>query len=366
MYDLTQLEQAGYQFTPLERLVFENPSFQFLYARWPIKWGRLTTGLTAEVSGNYEVSFKPADREKLAPHAAGTFFDEMSSHIRSVSILAAKVARDSSADELDQGLLRDLSFWLDKSDACSYQPFRWVKFERDHLDKLRREARLTEVAALSQGNANVVVLLLGELSPSCRKAVRDAVMADCIRRKIFDRPESTSRHAYHFPWPLCQSCEESARGGGRHDCNSPNSVVLVDCGDVPAIIKSVPSDVRRVVKPVRFTVPKSTFADNERHANASLSPRLFVFSLQMFSEKDQRNFQSELEQGLLREQAEAKRGGYRGLYSNYQVIAPARKQKPNALLLAGISRTDNWRCFLKGSNFFQGLEKTIRVDLIGG
>ncbi|MFA5022922.1 MAG: hypothetical protein WC385_02160 [Candidatus Paceibacterota bacterium] len=361
MYDRTQLEKAGYEFTPQEERVFNNPSFQFLRERnWPVKWGELTTGLSSKVE-NFRLISQPSTQQRLLPSQAGKLFDEFAPHLRSLIVLSAVIARDAT----DPDLILALSSWLNGIDSYYCHPFRWDQFEKDHTFKLRQDARTAEVARLSQGFANVVVLLLGELSPSCRETVREAIMADCLKREVFGEVEAhTSYHSYHFPWPKCQSCEEK-ESGRRQDCRNPNTVVLVDCGDVPTIIKSVPFGVRRMVKTVRFKVPKSTFEDDTRCAEATLSPSFSVFSLNLLSEEEQQRFQAELEKGLREEQARAIWGGYGGLYSKCQVLTPVGRQKPNALLLAGSPRQESWYRFFKSSDFWQGPKKTVPVDQIG-
>lgn len=357
MYDRAQLEQAGFVFTPLELKIFENPSVRFLRERnWPIKWGELTTGISVKIE-DFKLKSQRSGQQGLLPSPAGKLFDEFTPHLRSLIVLSAVIARDAT----DNDLALALSSWLDGIDSHYRHPFRWDKFERDHADKLRQEAREAEIAVLSQGFANLVVLPLGEFSHSYRETIRKSVMAGCLERETFALPDGYTSHDYYFPWPRCEWCEESKR-----DCRSPNSIVLIDCGDVPTIIKSLPRDVQRAIRPVRFKVPKSAFVDNGRHADASLAPRLFVFSLQLLSEKEQREFRSELEQGFRREQAEAKRRGYGDLYSKRQVIAPDGRQKLNALLLAGeVSRSDNWRHFFEKSDLLSRLGRTFGVDLIG-
>ena len=358
MYNQAQLEQAGFEPTPLELSVFNNPSFQFLRERnWPIRWGELTTGLSVKVE-DFKLKFQPSDQQGLLPSPAGKLFDEFAPHLRSLIILSAVITRDAT----DHDLILALSSWLDGIDSYYRHPFRWDKFERDHEEELKRTARMVKVAGLSQGFASIVVLPLGELSHSYREIVRKSVMTGCIEREIFVIPDGYTSHDYHFPWPRCEWCAESKR-----DCRSPNSVVLIDCGDVPTIIKSLPPDVRRAIKPIRFKVPKSAFVDNNRCADASLAPRLLVFSLQLLPEKEQREFQSELEQGLQLEQGEAVQRGYGELYAKCRVIAPDGRQKLNALLLAGgVSRSDNWRHFFEKSDLLSRLGRTFEVDLIGG
>ncbi|OGY49486.1 MAG: hypothetical protein A2663_03425 [Candidatus Buchananbacteria bacterium RIFCSPHIGHO2_01_FULL_46_12] len=373
MYDLTQLEQAGYQFTPLEKLVFENPSFQFLYQKgWPIKWGSLTTGLVAHIENDYYqrevISFKPIDRGKLTPHGAGTFSDEVSTHIRSVSILSAKVARDTTENELDLGLVQDFSLWLDGAKTYPYNPFRWIRFEHDHEYKLKQEASVAEVTALSQGFANVVVLLLNKLAQSQRQIVRDAIETDCVKRRIFGEGDVQLRYHY-LPFPECMLCDGPAgRSVGRH-CDDPSSIVLIDCGDVPTIVKGIPADVRRIIKPIRFKVPKSTFSDRFKPCVGSgFFPQLAVFSLGMLSEEERQRFKTELETSLQREQGEWA-GSKHKLYGECRVIAPSGRQKLNALLLAGtIATWSTWSSLLKRNELWYKLlgEKKVRVDLIGG
>jgi len=373
MYDLTQLEQAGFEFTPLEKLVFNNPSFQFLCKRgWPIKWGQFTTGLVAkrgrDCYENEAISFKPTDQEKFTPHRAGTFFDEVSPHLRSVSILAAKMARDASENEFDRGLMQDLSLWLDGMETYPHQPFRWVRFERDHTYKMKQEARVAEVVVLSQGNANIVVLLLGKLAQGERQGIHDAVKTDCLKRGIFSEGDDHRPQYYHLPRPGCMLCNEpQGKSGGRH-CDGFGSIVLVDCGDVPTIVKGIPADVRGIVKPVRFQVPKSTFSDRfQAWVGKDLFPQFAVFSLKMLSEEERKRFRSELEMALRREQGEQARSGHK-FYSNCRVIVPNGRQKLNALLLAGTVATwSSWHDLLNGNEFWGKLleEKKVRVDLVG-
>jgi len=373
MYDLTQLEGAGFNFTELEKMVFNNPSFQFLHGKgWPIRWGSLATGLTAKVSTDYYqnevISFKSVDGEKLTPHGAGIFFDEIATHIRSVSVLVAKVARDASNNELDQRFVQDLSFWFDGLITYPGRPFRWAEFERKHAEKMKREAREAEVAVLSQGYASVVILLVDMLVGEHRENIFKAVKADCIKRKIFeDEDEHRNDRYYHLPWSKCMLCNEPpGRIGGRH-CDNFNSIALVDCGDVPTIIKSIPVDFRRIVKSVRFKVPKSTFSDKSGHIGTALFPQFAVFSLSLLSEEERRKFRSELGEELRKKQAEWLRSHGPGYYDRCQIIAPAGRQKLNALLLAGPSATwSTWSYMLGENELWNELlkNKKMRVDLV--
>lgn len=303
------------------------------------------------------------DRKLLSPLSA----DEISAHIRSISILSAKVARDASNNELDQGLVQDLCLWFDGMiETYPYKPFRWIRFERKHADEIKQRARKAEVAVLSQGDANVVVLLLDMLAIEQRQRILDAVKADCIKREIFgDGDEHIKSRYYHLPWPKCMLCNEpEGRTGGRH-CDKFSSIILVDCGDVPTIVKSIPSDVRRIVKSVRFKVPKNTFSDRFRgFVGTDFFPQFAVFSLSLLSEEERQKFRSELKESLRKKQTE--RYG-QGLYDRDKIIAPAGRQKLNALLLAGPTATwSQWNYILDRNQFWHELlgSKKIRVDLI--
>jgi len=368
MYDLAQLEQAGFKFTPLERLVFENPSFQFLCMRgWPIKWGEITTGLATKAGRDCfyrkDVSFQPAETEKLSPHGAGICFDEVQSHLRSIIVLTAKVARDASANVFDRMLVEDLNLWLSGMGiALCGELFRWARFEQEHREKLAREARVAEVAILSRGYANVVVLLLGKLAREERQAVRETLEADCLKRGVFREGDRYAQY-YHLPRPKCMWCNgEAGRSGGQH-CGSFGSVVTIDCGDVQTIIRSLPSDVRRIVKPVRFRVPKSTFSDRfVPCVGNGLLPQFAVFSLAKLSKEEQQQLGTELEDGLRKDQRSFGPG-----YNDCRVIIPQGRQKLNALLLAGtIATWSTWNHPIKDEGLLCRLlgERKVWVDLV--
>jgi len=363
MYNLTQLKQAGFKFTPLELSVFNNPSFRYLYGRWPFKFGSLTTGLVAEVGKDYyqneTLSFESTDQSKLTPSGAAGLYDEISGHLRSILILSAKVARDASDNSFDQGLVQDLSLWLDGIKTIYYKPFRWVRFERDHQQQIKKNERAEEVVQLSNGNANVIVLLLNKLDQGVREAVRNAVEADCIERGIFSKEDNDRQSRYfHFPWPQCMLCNgSSGRSGGRH-CDNSNSIVLVDCGDVPTIIKSVPSEMRRIVKSVRFTVPRSTFSDQfESFVGNGFFPQFAIFLLNLLSKEEQQKFKSELNKCL-----EAKQN--QGFHKNSLIVAPEGRQRVNALLLAGSVSWNSWNYILKDSELWYELKNRVSVDLV--
>jgi hypothetical protein len=367
MYGLTQLEAAGFKFTPLELSVFNNPSFQYLYNMgWPLKWGEITTGVTTEEGSTYSVKFKPTEKERLTPHGAGSFFDEVSVHFRSVVILAAKVAREATSSEGDQDLVNDLSFWLDKeSGYSSHIPFRWVRFEKEHQKQVEREARKAQIAILSQGEANVVVLLVDKLVQDQRLEVRKAIESGCIKRGIFrEGREHSVSQIYHMPWPHCISCNGPGnRSGGGH-CDSFSSVILIDAGDVKTIMRDVPHDLQRVVKPVRFKVPKSTFSDRfEICVGDGFFPQLVVFSLHKLSASDQERFKKEVEEDLQKGQ----RAVFDRPYLNSQIIVPDGHQKLNALLLAGrIASSSFWDNVLRYNQFWNKLkeEGSVSVGLV--
>jgi len=265
------------------------------------------------------------------------------------------------------GLVQSLSLWLDgiNDDAAK---FRWVRFQEKHQERLKREERTAEVAVLSQGTADVVVLLLNRLAQDERQAVRAAVETDCIERGIFGAgDDQTQSRYYHLPWPHCILCNgPEGRSGGRH-CDNPSSIVLVDCGDVLTILRGIPAGSRRIVKPVRFKVSKSTFSDRfQGCVGTGFFPQFVLFSLNSLSVEEQQKFRSELENGLKRkQQGFVGRDGY---FNDCRVIAPDGRQKVNALLLAGVLASwHNWRVVLEGSEFANKLRSDgrIRVDLVG-
>ncbi len=373
MYSRTQLEEAGFKFTALEELVFDNPSFQELYRRGGVlDWGAITTGLVADFFLHDLKGFKPFDGEKLSPGGTGVFFDENAKLIRSVLILAAKIARDASENDNDRVLVEDLSFWLSYPRNYQRTPFRWIRFERECEDKLKRQKSDEEVAMLKQGDAEVVVLLLDKLAENVQQKVLEAVSADCIARGVFEKSEYDSDwyNFYHLPRLKCVLCDSPQRDsrGYSVDCRKNHSVVLVDCGDVPVVVKSIPNDVRRLVKPVRFKVPKSTFAEKSYVMDGRIFPNFAVYSLLMLNPKERLRFKSDLEQGLKRKQDTSHPWSdcLDQSFADTQVILPAGRQKLNALILAG-PRAGARREILQESDFCSALvkENRIRADRVG-
>lgn len=261
--DLTQLE--GFKPTELELTVFNNPSFQFLRNHnWPFRWGELATGLKIKTErdyyGNEVVAFETTDARKLSPHAIGKHFDEIASHIRSIYILIAKLARDTNPEnEIDRGLVHDFILWLDDNRILGYSAFKGFRWER-HITKLekqkKQQAKEAKLAGLMQGDANVIVILASRLSENERDYLKSLLVEGCVTRGVFPKDSHFNR-SLHLPRIDCIQCENHRQKKEGHS----NNIVMVDCGDVSTIMKVIPKKMQKLVKPVRFSVPKDAFRE---------------------------------------------------------------------------------------------------------
>lgn len=328
--DLTQLEE--FEPTELELLVAGNPSFQRLRKLWPIDWGELITGFRTKYQAPYayseaRITFELIDKAKLSPHAAGKHLDQIAPDLRSILILVAKVAREAKPEnEIDTALLYDFCNWLDKPEH--FKGFRWERHMKTLEGQKKLQVKEKKTAELMQGDANVVVILTSRLSESEKDCLRALLTEGCIDRGVFSK-DSLFERSLHLPRIECIQCENHRQRKKDHY----DLIVMVDCGDVPTILKDVPRKMQKLVKPVRFNVPKNTFRECMSNTPA-IKPSFLLYT---FEQEDAGiDVPCPAKQAIALMEAWLKDGqkGQAEYYSGSQIIRPAGRQRLHAVIWA--------------------------------
>lgn len=353
--DLTQLE--GFTPTQWELQVWGNPAFQELLKLRTLNIGQMITGFRINKT---KIDY-PASHEKdpmverdpdfslIAPNAVAKFADDHYQHLRSLWILMAKLAADKDRQKEDEWLLKDLKLWLDGDPFFS--GFRWDGHQAHLESEAKEAARLARNKEYMKGESSLILLLLSQLTLIQRQEVEEALLQSCIERGLLPAEKRDIwvwEKRVYLPYPRCSVCDEPD-DEQRRGCDRIHMLALLDGGDVADALRLVRRPLQRLIKTVRFKLPRSTYIDRAgQYGGGRLpTPELAIFGLDQLTKAERLEVKDRLCLWLPlaqeREKHEKRYTHSYDLWSNSKVILPPGRQALNAVLVAGWAATTDYR-----------------------